>query len=206
MSFVICAFVTQNTPYEEVAQNYLIPSLEKLELPYDLQLIDNLGSWNKNTSYKATFAKEMLKKHKGSNIVILDADARILEYPEIFDEIPNDYDIGAFILDRDTWYKNSYGKDRYEFLSGTLFIRNSALGNFLVNQWELECKNTNEWEQKVLFKVLKRFDAKIYTLPMSYCYITSLPDGSKPNIPCEKPVILHYQVSRKYRKIVSNVA
>jgi hypothetical protein len=201
-SFVICAFVTESTPYEQVAKEYLLPSLKENKIEYDLEIVPNLGSWIKNTAYKATFARLMLEKHTGKNIVLLDADSRIFSYPIIFDNIPIEFDIGAFILDRNVWYNNDYGDQRYEFLSGTLFIRNSAVSHYLVKEWENRCKDTGEWEQKILAKVLKERNVPIFKLPMAYCYITSLPDGSSPNIVCENPVICHYQMSRKYRNII----
>ena len=123
MSFKICVFATENTPYVEIAEKQVIESLNELNIPNDFSKVANLGSWRKNTSYKSRFAHEMLLKHSDSNIVLLDADCRVLKYPELFDNIPEEYNIGAHLLDHNTWYKN--GSNVREFLTGTLFLRNN---------------------------------------------------------------------------------
>jgi hypothetical protein len=180
-----------------------MPTVVNLGLKSDIRGVGNLGSWSANTSFKATFILQMLEKHQ-EDIIFVDADAEILEYPKLFEEIPEEYNFGAHILDRNSWYQRDYGKDRYELLSGTLFIRNNERSKEIIKLWVEECgKYPNKWEQKIFKEVLEKNKEKIYQLPLEYCYIKTLPDGSEPNIKCDRPVIVHNQVSRKLKQIVN---
>ena len=61
---IITSFVSLNTPYEKVAQNFLIPSLKHFNLSYDIEYFENKGSWIENIQYKPQFCKKLLLKHK----------------------------------------------------------------------------------------------------------------------------------------------
>ena len=76
----IISYYTKNTPYEEVANTHLIPSLKKWNLSYEVEAINDLGDWQKNTGYKSQFVLKMLNKHK-NNVCFLDCDATIEQYP-----------------------------------------------------------------------------------------------------------------------------
>jgi len=168
----------------------------------DIRGINSLGSWRANTSYKPTFIKQMLETHKDCNIVFVDADAEVLCYPELFDNIPEEYNIAAHILDKDTWYNQKFEKPK-ELLSGTLFIRNVYKSYDLVDKWITSCKNHPlDWEQAVLQRTLLRTNTPIYELPLSYCFIKTLPNGQEPTVKIEQPVIIHNQVSRKLKVMV----
>jgi len=66
----------------------------------------------------------------------------------------------------------------------------------LVDDWIKET-GIDKPQQKVLQKIIERDKIKVFELPLSYCYIETLPNGQKPNIKIENPVISHYQASRK---------
>jgi len=203
-SFIICFYATANTPYVDVAHEYIINSVAELGLPAHYEVVNNLGSWNKNTSYKPTFAKTMLELYKDKNVVLVDVDARIVQYPELFNLIPEEYNIGAHILDGNAWYNTSY--NRKELLTGTLFLRNTPRTMYLVKQWESLCQARQDvWEQMVLKEVLHNNSEEVYELPLSYCYINSLPDGTPPTVKCDNPVVIHYQASRKLKRIIPHV-
>ncbi|KKL83633.1 hypothetical protein LCGC14_1972810, partial [marine sediment metagenome] len=51
---IYVSFVSKNTKYEEVIKKYLIPSLIKWNLPYDIEYIENKGSWRNNVLYIGT--------------------------------------------------------------------------------------------------------------------------------------------------------
>lgn len=181
-SFIITSFYTLNTPYQRVMHDYLMPSLLNLPIERDIRGVPNLGSWQKNTSYKARFLWEMLNKHPDKNIVFLDGDAELLKYPKIFEEIPEEYIIASHILDRNLWYGKEYGLNRYELLSGTLWLRNCSETKNLLIDWVDRVEKSKNWEQRVLHQLVKEKNIPVYHLPLEYCYIISLPDGRDPII------------------------
>ena len=199
--FTIISYFTPG-PYEEAAHNYLMPSVQKLNLNSDIRRVDSRGSWNANTSYKSEFVLSMLEIHK-SNVVFLDCDAIINSYPQLFHGIPEEYNIAAHTLDRNLWYNREYLNTRYELLTGTAFFRYSEKTLEIVKKWVDECKRTPQiWEQKILENIIKNDCVNIFPLPLSYCYIFSLPDNSPPIVKCENPIIVHMQKSRELRNKV----
>jgi hypothetical protein len=69
-----------------------------------------------------------------------------------------------------------------------------------VKEWYLLANTADMWEQKCLSKLLEtKKDVKLFELPVSYCYIKSLPDGKEPLVKID-PIILHHQASRVLKK------
>ena len=196
-SFIVCVFATADTPYVEIANRQIIASLRSHGISHDFEEVPNLGTWQKNTSYKATFALDMLNKHD-KNIVLLDADCQVLRYPDLFDNIPEQYNIAAHILDWSTWYQR--GDTIKEFLTGTLFLRNTERTKEIVKMWQWECSKSNIWEQKCLANVLMRNQEPVYNLPIGYCWINTMPFGEQPYVKCDDKVIVHYQASRDLKR------
>jgi len=204
-NFVVTSYYTIGTPYHAVAHEYLMNSVRRMDgrIKADIAGVQSLGSWHKNTGYKPHFIANKLEHHK-ENVVFLDCDAEILQYPGLFDTIPEEYNFACHILDRNEWYGMQFGEGQSkELLSGTLFVRNNAESRRIVHEWNMACHISSLWEQRVLDEVLKKNGIKIYELPISYCYIKSMPDGSAPKVRCEAPVIVHNQVSRKFRNTVN---
>jgi len=197
--FIICSYYTIDTPYAEVVHNYLMKSLNSLNLKSDIRGVENLGSWQLNTSFKPTFILQMLEKHKEENVVFVDADAEVLEYPSLFDEIPEQYTFASHTLDRGEWYNNN--ETRQELLTGTLWIRNCERSKEIIREWIDECAKTKNWEQRVLEQVLFKNNEKVFQLPVEYCWIKTLPNGNDPYVkPVGKIFVRHNQVSRELKK------
>lgn len=96
MKFI--SFYTICTPYQNIMFQKLLPSLERWNLDYDIEGINDLGDWFANTSFKAEFILNMLNKHK-QDVCFLDADATIEKYPELLFTIPEKYDVACHFLD-----------------------------------------------------------------------------------------------------------
>jgi len=187
MNWIVIGYFTKNTFYEKHA-GVFIKSLERLNIPYHVEGVDNLGSWHKNTSYKPTFIKQMLKKFPDKNIVYVDCDAEFMEYPVLFDEL--DCDIAVHNFDRR--YHPNIKTEAWEILSGTIFLRNNETVYALVEKWERKCQDAPmTWDQKHLAKLI---GINYYDLPGEYCKIYNLMKHIK------NPVIVHYQASRTVRK------
>jgi len=198
---IIISYYTKNTPYKKVLEENLLSSLKHFKtIPYEIEEIENKGSWQLNTHFKAEFLKEKLIQHK-KPIVFLDVDAQIKKYPYLFDKLEN-YDIGLHFLDWSKHWKNE-PSNRKDALSGTLFLNyNKKVFQFL-DLWIEKNKTNIQWEQKNMQEVLTNFknELKIYELPYSYATII-LHDNSLPvhMINPNDIVILHTQASRKYKR------
>jgi hypothetical protein len=204
VSFIICSYYTLNTPYVEVAHKFLMSSLVKFpHIIKEVIGVENLGSWQANTSFKPKFLLAMLNKHPSKNILFLDCDVEINGSLDLFCNIPLEYNFAAHYLDKNKWYGKNYGKDYLDLLTGTLFIRNTVKSSQIVQKWLEKCTNCNIWEQKILQKVLVEFDEKIFNLPIEYCWIKSLPNGAKPIVQVKAPIIVHNQVSRVLKKVIT---
>lgn len=203
--FIIGTFYTTGTPYEEVVNEYFLPSVMKFmgQIEYRMYAIPSKGSWQKNVAEKPNVILSMLDSiPKDKNLVFVDADATIEQYPIIFDEIDEKYDLAFHRLNWETWYKN--GIKRKELLSGTMYFKNNENVRKLLKQWYEDCIQTDSWEQQVLENILSHpHDLKIFKLSVEYCYIKTLPDGREPHVKCSNPFILHHQASRKLKKLIS---
>lgn len=176
-----------DTLYEIFAKTF-IESLKEFDIPYYVEAIDSLGSWYKNTHYKPTFIKKMLRKFPDVNIVYVDCDAVFFAYPNLFEEL--DCNIAIHLFDRTRYKKNRV--TGFEILSGTIFLKNNEEIYELMERWEKECeKNPYVWDQRSLQKIL---GDNFYNLPPQYCEIFDMEDK------VESPIIVHYQASRLVRK------
>lgn len=202
-NFRIVSYYTLGTPYVQVAQDHIIKSLKVFPtLKTDIRGVNNLGSWQANTVYKPKFLLEMLELYPNENIVFVDCDAEILEFPDLFNKIHESYNVACHYLDRETWYKKSYPEgQKKELLSGTLFLRNNQQAKEIVYQWYTKAYANNIWEQKVLQKTISEKNIPVFELPIEYCWIKSLPNGDLPHVTPKSPIVIrHNQVSRLFKR------
>lgn len=197
--FTVVSFYTKNTPYEEVMNNYLRPSLESLQISHKIYEVESKNHWARNTQLKPTILKRAFSELQ-TDLVMIDADAKVYQFPNLFNAIPDEYDCALFYLDWSSWYRNNSGIK--ELCSGTMMFRNRQICHELLNEWENTCTKTSDPDQKVLNKIIEGFpDLKIYNLSFEYCWITSLPGGHEPFIKRpENVVIEHFQKSRTLRR------
>ncbi len=187
MNFMVVGYYTKDTLYQEYASIFA-KSLDRLGVTFYLEAMDSLGTWHKNTRYKPTFIKKMLKEFPDYNIVYNDVDAEFLKYPKLFEDL--DYEIAVHKFDRR--HHSQIKVESYEILSGTIFLKNCQEVYELVERWEVECKRRPMvWDQKSLEKIL---DGNFYNLPPEYCKIFDIMKKVK------DPVVIHYQASREFRK------
>lgn len=179
--FTVISYYTKNTGYE-IEVEKLIASLVKFNIPYDIECINNLGDWDKNTRYKALLIKKKLEQY--DKVVFIDADAVVMQYPILFDQL--ECDIAVHL------------RNGTELLSGTLYLQNTSLTKQLVNVWIQKNKTCTAIEQRNLQSVIKTIPGlRLVELPGNY---TKIFDTMK-NV--GEPVIVHNQASRKFRKAVT---
>lgn len=191
--FRVVSFFTIGTPYENEIRS-LTESLERLAVPLDIRGIDSLGSWDLNTKHKPMFIKEMLDAHPGEAIVWLDADAVVLKYPHVFEQI--DTDIGVY-------YKTTGPTaDRFkgqELITATMYFANNKKTRTLLDMWILEQSRLDQpetqlIEQRALHRTIpiwrRENKGTITILPQSYCRIFDAPEDHR--------VIQQNQASRRF--------
>lgn len=199
-TFIVTALITADTPYELLAAQHLIPSLDKLKIPYYIEAMENQHNWLKNVAMKPLVILNAMEKYPNLNIVCLDVDAEVLQFPSLFNSIPEEFDIACHILDWDSWY--GYSDHVKELLTGTILIKNTEKNKELVKEWYVRSTNSIEWEQKVLQKLIIEKYIKVFELPVDYCYIKSLPNGQPPLVRVDNPIIIHHQASRKLKRFI----
>ncbi|MEK0368731.1 MAG: putative nucleotide-diphospho-sugar transferase, partial [Nitrosopumilus sp.] len=126
--WIVVGFYTVDTLYERKVKT-LITTLNLNKVLYFMERVPNLGSWYKNTNYKPTFLKRMLKEFQGLDIIYTDVDVKFMKYPVLFDIL--DCDIAVHEFDRSNWPR---GRGT-EVLSGTIFLKNNERVFNLVEKW-----------------------------------------------------------------------
>ena len=198
-NFIVAAYYTAGTGYQAEAEK-LRASLVKFGIDHWVAEVPNLGSWQKNTQYKAKFVFETLTQGAylgdARPIVFVDADAIFHAYPELFDTLDAD---AAFAWRDYSKFPSASSRTRRELLSGTIFLRNTEAVRSFVQEWIAENeRQPTAWEQRNLQAVVARADGKlrIAELPPTYCKIFDIMRDAGP------AVIEHYQKSRVYRRQV----
>lgn len=156
-------------------------------IPYHIEAVPNLGSWLKNTHFKAIFMKNILEKFFNVDIVWTDADSIFHSYPTLFDTI--DCDIAIHF--------RQWDPRPNELLIGTMYHRNNEKIRDLINEWILfNAKNRSRRAQLNFESIFHRRKKglNVFKLPIEYCCIFD--DKNRPNV---RPVVEHFQASRKYR-------
>lgn len=186
---VVVSYYTKGSLYEKEAQD-LVNSCKSLQLEYDIEAINDLGSWSNNCCYKPTFLLKKLSQYRYP-IVWTDVDSVIVQNPDLFEGLSADF--AAHIRE------NLPNDDIAKVLSGTLYINYTSKAKRLLKMWILECnklKNAQELplDQDALRSVIYNYPhgADVYHLPSSYCKIFDKDDEPL----SEEAVFVHYQASR----------
>ena len=195
-NFKVVAYYTLNTPYEEEVEN-LRSSLKYFNIDHHIKGIQNLGNWYRNTQYKANFIQEMLDKFKGQDLLYTDADSIIRQSLVLFKDI--ECDIAVRYL---KWKYNKLGPDG-QLASGTIYFSNNDKVKEVVRRWIGKHKGESKlYDQVTLQQVIsdckKELGLVVYKLPIEYCEIHKGPFATG------KPVIEHFQSSRRFKRIVGS--
>lgn len=184
MKRTIVGFYTRDTFYEQEAQR-LMKSISKFSLRSELKVIDDQGTWLKNTGLKASILLNLRKEIEGSMLYV-DVDAYLHKNPWPLLE-NSKFDIGCHIT--------AAG----ELLSGTILLADNQRVITLLERWSSLCKRFPEtWDQKLLHRAIEESpEIHFEELDESFCYIFD----SKSKLPEESIVIEHLQASREIKKV-----
>ncbi|MCB1081187.1 MAG: hypothetical protein KDK69_05130 [Chlamydiia bacterium] len=188
----IISYYTQDTAYEIQAKR-LIASCEKFKLPYSIDPIPNLGTWERNCCYKP---KYILQKLTDLNkpVLWIDADAEFVQKPTLFEDFSPDIALRIVETVPDTHPS--------KMISGTIYLNPTAAAFEILKAWDIECDyllqtEPHVWDQIALRNVLLTSQANIYGLPKSYYMVYDKREEG------EEAFILHYQASRTEKKVIN---
>ncbi len=191
---LVVGFYTKDTPYEHEKETLQV-SLEALGYEYNFKPVENLGTWQKNTQYKAHVLKEFLQEYPGKKLLYLDVDAIMVKRPVVLDTI--DCDIAAVHYHKST-----------ELLSGTIYFAGTPVCLSVVHKWiqineqypvRLPDKRP-AWDQRTLQMAMDQTPkCRFEELPQNYTFIVQLTEKSMPGL---DPVILHTRGARRFKNII----
>jgi hypothetical protein len=177
--WVVVSFYTDDPIYSEHVER-LKQSLLEHDIEFEIRKVAPFKSWTEATNYKPELILKYLKHYSKHNIVWLDADAIVQQYPALFDEIDCDMAV--------------HYRDNREILGGTVYVQNNEGGMALTEEWVKVSRETPQLnDQGALQQVLRNTKYNIYKLPAPYTLIFDLMKHQGP------PVIEHFQASRKGR-------
>ncbi len=185
------SYYTTGTGYEAEAEE-LMRTLEEHRLPYHIAGVPPQSwTWARATQYKAELIRDMQRAHPLRPIVWLDADARVLRRPRLFEWI--DCHFAAH------WFKNR------ELVSGTLYFAPGDKTRLLVDNW-IE-RNQSQPDRRYADQrnlkdvVFSTRGLRIVNLPPEYTWIDAGGgnDLSERAYGARLPVILQVQASRRLK-------
>lgn len=197
---IYVSFYTEETAYEKEIEK-LETSLRTFGLEYDFFKAPDMGSWRANIHGRIQILKNFLLKYPKRDIVYIDADGVMCQYPTIFDNFKSDF--GIVKIDRSKYWPDwkSFEKDQYEYLGGTMYLKNNKRMHALLDLWEkLDAPMETRLSQQTLIRAIEQSpNLKIQLLPKNYCQIYDI-------MACEgEPVVEHFQASRRslyrYKKV-----
>lgn len=192
---LVISYYTKNTGYEDESR-IMIASAHRMGLECDVEGIDTMGGWQKNTYFKAEFMRQKMRQYPNRPLLWLDVDVVVKQYPAIFDNMAEDFAVN--IVD---WAKYRAKGTQKELNTSVVFIRPNDRTHRLMDAWIAQNTgqiNSGRWEQRNLQDVLSgwRHPLKVRYLPDSYCQIYDLMAANG------APVIELHQASRKLKKEV----
>ena len=190
---------TAYTPEYTQEMYALRQSLSKLSIPLDSFPYVSTGDWMRNCALTVEKTMAALDWLYPSPVVWLDSDARVLQKPTLFDDIPPSVDIGV----HKRCNKSGGG---YHYNSGTIYwANNGKTMAFLRDQAErlFAYRTTRAGVYPYMDYMLTEteHDLEIYELPLEYSFIEGT-EQPEEQIPFGRVVILHTQASRRLSKVV----
>lgn len=192
----VISFYTEGTGYADEIKNLEL-SLKSFDIPYKIYKCQPLGSWRRNLNYKSKCILRAMKDYPQTDIVFIDADGIVRQYPKLFDELTASgaYDIAASFH---RFQKQSGDTD--ELLSGTLWIQNCQSAKEIIEKWhKIGMEQSKIRHQKCLKLAIEELGKrdKLFRMPYEYTYVFDYHYHEK-----RDPVIEHFQASRRFRHAV----
>lgn len=166
--WLVVSFFTEANGYKPDAVK-MMASCEKFGLDYYVLNIKGEGSWLTNVRYKPNFMQQMLAQHQGKNLVWIDVDGMVQQYPQLLDDLAGTVEMQDFIIGVHYFRKR-------ELLTNTVYLKNCDQTMQLMAAWiNLVKAMPGVWEQKILQLLLSQHpEWKVFLLPANYSQIFDL--------------------------------
>jgi hypothetical protein len=164
MRFV--SFYTPNGKYPELAKK-LQASLDKFALEYDIELVDDFGTWQKGCAYKPQFILKMMHRYL-CPIVWLDIDTEVWQYPKLL-FAPNDFAVYNWAQDTDHHLEGFLNPDEMLCSGGVIKFGTTHGAIDLLSRWDermLNSKNADDQELDDVYN--ENADVNPLWLPKTY--------------------------------------
>ena len=196
--WMVVSFYTKGTGYEQEIKK-LEASLKRFKLPYHFYGCKQYGSWRANLNCKSASIMAALDKFQDHDIVFLDADAIVRQYPVLFNDLSFNglHDMAAH------FHAYPQSVPGGSLLSGTLWFRNNETTRQLIRLWhQIGLENPLVRHQHCLRLAIEEWKRlgnrlSIFRMPSSYTCIFDY--RANKNV---DPVIEHFQASRKLKSEV----
>lgn len=153
------SFYTDDDIYRPAGER-LIASLEKFNLPHDIEIIPRDGTLSSVQKKKPAFMLSKLEKHK-KNIVWIDADNEVLHLPEALKKV-DQFDVAVVRFEQFDWELNS----------SLVSINNNDMGRKILATWGYATyQDERHGDQFALHLTVQHYSlrgARIGMLPLSY--------------------------------------
>ncbi len=185
----VVAYYT-NDDYAKEAERLRL-SLEELCIPHAIKAVKGISGWNEAVRFKPRFIFECMTTFN-RDLLYVDADAIFRNVPDW--PILEGMDVGVHHFQRSK-------RHAVELLTGTVYVRNGVETLQFVTEWARLTDNfvgCDTPEQESLRQTVKTFGSlvRLGNLPPSWCFIF---DDMRRMYPDTRPVIEHFQASRRYR-------
>jgi hypothetical protein len=185
--------------YEDIALNYLLPSVTQFRIPHYLFVVEDMGTWAKNVSILPSIIWKAMKTFPNDNIVWMDIDTLIRYEPTLFNHIPGRCDVGLYYMKYEDHYAlgvpPGVSMPVPELSTSVMYFKNSERMLQLVEEWmKRSSKPGVNHRQQLAHLVNEQLneDLSFFILPRSYAYLVEREDGSLPAVTMKDPVICHF--------------
>ena len=195
------------TPQYYVHLADFMSSVHAFRLQMEVEKLPTRGSWRLNCGFKPRFMLKMIERF--GPCVWLDIDARVKEYPALFDElVETSIDFATYFIPnkymRPSDVPLGEASRNPGLASGTMFFNDTEAAKELLHRWIGHDRGQHSAEQFVLGEAWHLYEKEIglHTrgLPQAYCKVFDQAYREGEHGP---DVIEHLQASRKLRGLVN---
>lgn len=198
----IISFYTENTPYSQEARR-LEASCKQLQLEYHIKGVPSFGSWVLNCVFKPFFILgEFLRLRK--SIFWVDADGVFMRKPHWEDFWGCDCAVR-----KDPWLADDHPS---KLITSALFFHYSSGSEQLLRSWVFYAQrmflDKHQSKEDIVSMALlqaMRHHQEVIVKNLSMKYVQIF-DHSLDLFEATMPVIVHYQVSRRFKNMIRKSA